>query len=90
MPASVVVVEDLDDDICLYRPDINEVLVLNPSAADVWRLADGELTVDEIAQRLAAVYGLPAGSLDGDVRIAIDDLEERAYLVERSSANSAP
>jgi hypothetical protein len=84
-----VVVEDLDDDICLYRPDIDEVLVLNASAGDVWRLADGELTVPEIAERLATVYGLAAGSLDADVRSAVDDLEARAYLVERSSTSSA-
>jgi len=56
VPADGVSVEDVDAEVCLYRSDIDEVLVLNQSAADVWRLADGSLSVDEllacIGQRL--------------------------------------
>ena len=82
MPASDVVVEDLDDDVCLYRPDIDEVLVLNQSAGDVWRLADGEHSVDDIVERLAVAYRLPAHALYSDVERVLVDLAERGYLVD--------
>ena len=93
-PASEIVVEDLDDDLCLYRPDIDEVLVLNHTAGDVWRLADGQLRVAEIVERLAGVYTIDsadsadlAGSADigNDVHRVIEDLETRGYLVDATA-----
>jgi hypothetical protein len=83
-PAPNVAVEDLDDDVCLYRSDIDEVLVLNQSAGDVWRLADGKLTVDAIAQQLAAFYSIDEATLRADVRTVVDDLAARGYLVEQA------
>lgn len=76
-----VVVEDLDDDVCLYRPDIDEVVVLNATAGDVWRLADGELSEDELVDRLAAAYQLPAEQVRPDIQSVISDLIERGYLI---------
>ena len=84
-PAPEVLVEDLDDDVCLYRSDTNEVLVLNQSAGDVWRLADGELTVEEIAGRITEAYELPPGHVDADVRHIVADLAGRGYLVDESA-----
>jgi hypothetical protein len=84
-PAPNIVVEDLDDDVCLYRSDIDEVLVLNQSAGDVWRLADGQLTVAAIADQLAAVYQADADTLQADVRTVVDDLAARGYLVEHAA-----
>ena len=84
-PAPDVVVEDLDDDVCLYRSDIDEVLVLNQSAGDVWRLADGQLTVAAIAAQLAAVYQADTATVQADVRTVVDDLAARGYLVERAA-----
>jgi hypothetical protein len=81
-PASGVVVEDLDDSVCLYRVDIDEVLVLNESAGAVWRLADGDLTLDEIVERLAGEYDVPGDGMHADVVRVLDDLTERGYLVD--------
>ncbi len=87
-PALTIVSEDLDDDVCLYRPDIDEVLVLNQSAGDVWRLADGELTVAQIVELLASSYGTSAELLSADVRGIVDDLYARGYLVDRTPAST--
>jgi hypothetical protein len=88
VPAAEIVVEDMDDDICLYRPDIDEVLVLNHSAGDVWRLADGTLRVPEIVEHLSAAYGTTTKSLSADVQRVIDDLEARGYLVDVPALSS--
>jgi hypothetical protein len=83
IPAPGVVVEDLDDDVCLYRSDIDEVLVLNQSAGDIWRLADGARSVDAIAIRLADVYRTDEATVRTDVQAVVADLVARGYLVEQ-------
>lgn len=85
IPAPGVVVEDLDDDVCLYRSDIDEVLVLNQSAGDIWRLADGDRSVETIATRLADVYGTDEATMRTDVQAVVADLLTRGYLVEQSA-----
>jgi len=90
IPAPGVAVEDLDDDVCLYRSDIDEVLVLNHSAGDVWRLADGQLTVPAIAAQLARVYAMDEAELRTDVRTVVSDLVARGYLIDRPAEPATP
>ncbi len=79
-PNPTVVVEEIDDDICLYRSDIDEVLVLNQTAADVWRLADGSVSVEELIALLASSYGSHPDDLRTDVVTVLADLRQRGYL----------
>jgi Coenzyme PQQ synthesis protein D (PqqD) len=83
-PAANLVIEDLDEDVCLYRPDVNEAVVLNRSAADVWRLADGESTVTDIVSQLATAYGVDCSKVERDIQGVVDDLGERGFLIESS------
>lgn len=46
----------IDGDVRVYAPKSRQVLVLNETAADVWRLCDGTRTRREIAETLAARY----------------------------------
>jgi hypothetical protein len=79
-----VLVEDLDQDVCLYRADIDEVLVLNATAGDVWRLADGEFELEQVVLRLAEVYRLSAEDIRDQVESVFADLLDRGYLVPSS------
>jgi hypothetical protein len=81
-PTASVEVENLDNDACLYRPDIDEVVVLNHSAADIWRLADGSRTVDQIADELAARYGGEVSAMLVDVQTVVHDLIGRGFLAD--------
>jgi hypothetical protein len=81
-PADGIVVEDLDDELCLYRSDTAEVLVLNHTAGDVWRLCDGSADVAEIVRLLASAYRSMSDALVEDVRAVLADLHERGYLVD--------
>jgi hypothetical protein len=81
-PARSVTVEELDEELCLFRPDIDEVLVLNGPAGDVWRLADGATSVADIVSLLATAYGVPLERLAADVEAVVADLTNRGYLVE--------
>ena len=77
-----MVAEDLDTELSLYRTDTDEVLVLNQTAGDVWRLADGTSTVEEIVTQLAHAYSASTAELESSVYEVIDDLTARGYLTE--------
>ena len=53
-PAPQVVETEVDGDVCLYDPTSERVAVLNATASDVWRLADGTFTISEISELLAS------------------------------------
>lgn len=76
-----VVAEEIDDDVSLYLSTTNDVLVLNRTAGDVWSLADGDLSGDEIVQLLAKAYETAPESISQDVSRVLDDLTGRGFLV---------
>ena len=51
-----VVFRRLDEEWVLYDPQTNQLHALNLSAALVWEHCTGELTVPEIADRVAAAF----------------------------------
>jgi Coenzyme PQQ synthesis protein D (PqqD) len=81
-PAEGVRVEDFDDDVCLFRRDIDEVVVLNSSAGDVWRLADGQTSVAQMVTLLSRAYAVPSVRLEPEVHDVVAQLVARGYLVE--------
>ena len=85
-PAPDIIEEDLDDEVCLYRPADDEVVVLNRTAADVWRLADGRVSLDQIVERLALGYGVDASRIEQDVQEVTANLADRGFLVEAGPA----
>lgn len=84
--AAGVVIEDLDADLCLYRAEVDEALVLNETAADICRLADGRVSVGEIIDQLAAAYQTSIDAIRPDVVAAVSELADRGYLVEAAPA----
>lgn len=85
--AAGIVAEELDAEVCLYRPDNDEVLILNETAGDIWRLSDGELTVNDLIDRLASSYQVERASIEPDVISVITDLADRGYLQDAASSS---
>jgi hypothetical protein len=81
-PAPGILAEELDDDITLYHPASHDVVILNSSGADVWRLAEGDLTVEGIIDTLATAYAVTADDVRSDVLRTVADLEQHGFLVE--------
>lgn len=79
-PASEVLETDVDGDISLYNPANESVTILNGTASDVWLLCDGDHTVEEIKQLLAASYGTTLESVSDDVDRTIDELRKAGLL----------
>jgi hypothetical protein len=79
-PRPHVIETEIGDEISLYDPTTERVMVLNTTASDVWRLADGEHTVAELVDLLARAYQVDPGSIREDVRRAVDRLAEEGLL----------
>ena len=58
---------EIDDEVVLYEPRSEAVHTLNPTAAVVWWLCDGERGVDGMSQELADLYDLRPRDLRRDV-----------------------
>lgn len=81
-PVDGIIETEIDGDLALYDPARELVAVLNGTASDVWRLADGTETVDEIAETLATAYR-------ADISVVLSDIE-RTIQVLRCDGFLAP
>lgn len=80
-PASSHILEaEIGEDISLYDPTKEQVSVLNGTASDIWRLADGTRTVDEITALIAESYDVRPEAIADDVRHTIQQLTDSGLL----------
>ena len=62
------------DEVSLFDSATGRALRLNRTAADVYALADGERTVDELLALLARAYGVPPQAIAEDVANGVREL----------------
>ncbi len=67
LPASGYHIETLDGELLLFDPASDQILQTNQSGALVWQLCDGQRTVADIRDILAAAYPDDAPSIIQDV-----------------------
>jgi Coenzyme PQQ synthesis protein D (PqqD) len=67
-----VLQERVEDEILVYNPITDSYFNLNPTATSVWDLATGDMTMDEIAEKLAGQYGKSVETVYDDVAKIID------------------
>ena len=79
-PSPQILETEIDDEISLYDPLTENVLVLNLTASDIWRLSDGDSTFDEILRLLAGAYGVGPDQIRGEVEETIRSLQEQGFL----------
>jgi hypothetical protein len=70
-----------DDELSLFDPGTGRAVALNRTARDVWALADGVSTVDEVVATLATAYAVPAAEIDADVRAVLRQMTAAGILV---------
>ena len=79
-PPAQILETEIDGEISLYDPHSDSVLVLNQTASDVWRLSDGEQTLEEIVELLAAAYQVRPDDIRRDVEGAVGNIIEKGFL----------
>jgi PqqD family protein of HPr-rel-A system len=66
---------DMGDGVILYNHDSSLVHHLNPSAALLWKLCDGEASVGQLAQEIAEEYGLKTNQVEEQVSGVIAEFD---------------
>jgi Coenzyme PQQ synthesis protein D (PqqD) len=79
-PRPHIIESEIGDEISLYDPTTERVVVLNTTASDVWRLADGEHTVPEVVAMLARAYQVDPASIRDEVQSTVERLIEEQLL----------
>jgi hypothetical protein len=79
-PVAGITQVELDDQVCLYSPQGEQVLVLNETASDVWRLVDGTLSVAGVVDLLTRAYRADAHEIRKDVLDVITQLQAAGVL----------
>lgn len=76
-PSKVAEVLELDmgDGLILYNHDSSLVHHLNPSAALVWQLCDGQASVGDLAREIAEEYGLQGEEVEEQVASVIAEFD---------------
>jgi PqqD family protein of HPr-rel-A system len=78
---------DMGDGLILYNHDSSLVHHLNPSAALVWQLCDGEATVGQLATEIAEEYSLRSDEVVGQISAVIAEFD--ALDLVQDSGNGA-
>jgi hypothetical protein len=68
------------DEVSLFDSASGQALRLNRTASDVYSLADGERTEDELVSALAEAYGLSPEDIAQDVAVGLDQLVDCGAL----------
>ena len=80
-----LVIEQMQEELCVYDFSSKKCHALNKTAAQVWRLCDGKSSVDEIASRLGQQLGTTA---DVDVTLlALKQLRSNGLLENAASVS---
>lgn len=79
-PPEHIIETEVQGDISLYDARHEQVLILNSTASDVWRLCDGEQTLDEIVDLLVGAYGGDREVIRIDVERTVSQLLEEGFL----------
>lgn len=83
-PKDGLEVEDTGDEVLVYLPNGDKTLLLNETAALVWRLCDGQRTGAQMIELLTEAYPEAGADVGPQVQAALADFVERG-LVERSA-----
>lgn len=85
-PAPGAVSRKSEDELVVVLPEKGKFLVLNETGAEIWRSADGQRTLGDIAQTLAETWGIELAQAEADVLRLAGQLVERGALAGPETA----
>jgi len=75
------IAREIDGNFTIYDKDQDNVMVLNDSASEIWRLCDGRAG-NEIVDELAKRYSADRDEIQGDVESVLEQLANSGLLVD--------
>lgn len=79
-PVATAVFTEIEGRISVLNPQTDRVLMLNETASDIWRLADGEHSLEEVVGLLAQAYGVDRATIRPEVEGAVATLRAEGFL----------
>lgn len=79
-PVDGLTVVEVDGEVSIFNPATGVAVLLNAPATDIWWLADGEHTLEEMTRLLAAAYRTAPEALAGEVTAVVDRLRREGLL----------
>ena len=73
---------EIDGRISVYSPSTQELVSLNETASDVWRLCDGQHPLGQIVELLARSYSVSVEAIADQVARTVDELVSLGLLPE--------
>ena len=87
-PVADVRVEVIEGELLLYHPEQTKAIYLNPSAAVIWSLCDGQRRAQEIIQLIGESYPDATPDLTKEVLATLEELcQSRVLIVEGDAAD---
>ncbi len=83
VPASDVKVEAIEGELLLYHPLHTRAIYLNPSAAVIWSLCDGQRRVGDIIQMIGESYPESKDQLTEEVLSTVTQLRDSGVLLSK-------
>ena len=71
---------EIDGRFVVLSTDRDHALFLNETASDVWRLADGHRSFDELVAELATAYGARPDAIADDVQQALASFSDAGFI----------
>jgi len=71
---------EIEGRLSILNPHTDRVLMLNETASDIWRLADGEHDLDGLVGLLAEAYGVDGAAIRAEVEAAVATLRVEGLL----------
>ena len=82
--APTVLSRTVGSEVLLATPGRDHIRSLDGTAGAIWELMDEPCSVSDLAGLVADAYGMPASSIEDDIRHLLSALEEDG-LVERTT-----
>lgn len=76
-----IVWKKMGDEVVLLNPETGKYFGLNRVGSSFWSLVDGEVTVDQIIDRMLGEYNVERARIAADILELIGSLEARGLLL---------
>ena len=76
----IVLREESDEWALLFDPTSGQVVGVNPVGALIWKLLDGQHSIDRIAESVQAEFSGVPDTIHTEVKTFIDQLIERGFI----------
>ncbi|MGH2701403.1 MAG: HPr-rel-A system PqqD family peptide chaperone [Actinomycetota bacterium] len=78
---------DMEDGLVVYNHDSSLVHHLNPSAALVWRICDGEASVAQLSAEVAEEYGLVRQNVQRELQSLVAEFDALGLVEDAALPN---